>query len=68
MIYFFTNAGIVAVEGGYAAVSALRNVGAQIADDLAKVGGQIDDAKSLSDFVKNYLNGNGLESLKVFRS
>lgn len=65
MIYIFTKAGIVAVEGGYGAVSALRHIGAQIADDLARFAGEIDDANSLSEVVQNSLNGNELETLKV---
>lgn len=65
MIYIFTNSGIVAVEGGPAAFSAIRNVGTQIADDIAPALANIDDANGLLSVFQNALSGNGLGSTKV---
>ena len=65
MIIIITNAGIVAVEGGAAAVAALRSVGAQIADDLASVASRVDDANGLLDVTRESLSGNGLGAVKV---
>ena len=65
MIIIITNAGIVAIEGGAAAVAALRTAGAQIADDLASAASRVDDANGLMDVAKESLLGNGLEAVKI---
>ena len=65
MIIIITNAGIVAIEGGAAAVAALRTAGAQIADDLASAASRVDDANGLMDLAKESLLGNGLEAVKI---
>lgn len=65
MILIFTKAGILAVEGGAATMAALRVAGAQIADDLAGIASQVDDANGLLDVGKGALSGNGLETLKI---
>ncbi|MDO9438999.1 MAG: hypothetical protein Q7T95_26515, partial [Hydrogenophaga sp.] len=65
MIYIFTKSGIVVVEGGAAAAAALREVGAQIVDDVARVASQADDAKDLLEIFKVSLAGNGLDATKV---
>jgi flagellar biosynthesis regulator FlaF len=49
-------------------VLALRNAGAQIADDIAEIASHIDDANALKDAVQNSFSGNGLETLKVLGS
>ena len=65
MVYIFTRTGIVVVEGGAETMIALRNIGAQLADDLAGFAGSLDDANGLVDVFQSSLSGNGLESSKV---